>query len=392
MKKRICIVSFSTIRRDARVLREVQYLNSNYDLLVIGFGGLPQGFSGNSSIRWNAIKPFPPHFFTRAKGWLTLGLIGWILPKFYESWYWGKPVYQEALRIMLENKCHLIHANDWDALPVAAEAARITGAKLVFDAHEYSPLMFEDVFFWRWLYSRPIQYFFRRYFPAIDAAITVAPRIADRYREEWGLNPVVVLNAPDYVHLPKKVHLLTDELHLVHHGGANPSRRLELMIEAIGSCRPGIYMHLMLVNGDSKYVRKLETLAEKVAPGKVTFLQPVSPSQIPEEISQFDIGVYLLKPSNFNQRVALPNKFFDFLQAGLAVCIGPSPSMADIVNEYGCGWVVPTFQPKDMAEVINQIDCNELMEKQQAAQEAALNFNAKIEMGKVLDIYQELLS
>lgn len=44
-----------------------------------------------------------------------------------------------------------------------------------------------------------------------------------------------------------------------------------------------------------------------------------------------------------------------------------------------------------MAEVINQIDCYELMEKQQAAQEAALHFNAKIEMGKVLNIYQELL-
>ena len=76
----------------------------------------------------------------------------------------------------------------------------------------------------------------------------------------------------------------------------------------------------------------------------------------------------------------------------MAVCIGPSPSMADIVNEYGCGWVVPTFQPKGMAEVINQIDCYELMEKQQSAQEAALHFNAKIEMGKVLDIYQKLLS
>lgn len=392
MKKRICIVSFSTIRRDARVLREVQYLSPHYDLLVVGFGGVPQEFSGMSSIRWNTIQPFPPKFLTRSLGWLTLGLIGWIFPKSYESWYWGKPVYQEALRLMVDNKCHMIHANDWEALPVAAEAARITGAKLVFDAHEYSPLMFEDVFIWRWLYSRPIQYFFKRYFPEVDASMTVAPRIANRYRKEWGLNPFVVMNAPDPVNLPKKNHLCTNELHLVHHGSANPSRRLELMIEAIGLCRPGIYLNLMIVDSNNAYVRKLKSLAEKLAPGKVTFLQPVSPFQIPEKISRFDIGVYLLNPSNYNQKVALPNKFFDFLQAGLAVCIGPSPSMADIVNEFECGWVVPTFQPKDMAEVINQIDFHELMEKKRSAEEAALHFNAKNEMGKVLNIYQELLS
>jgi hypothetical protein len=43
MKSRptICIISFSPIARDARVLRQIDYLAPHYDLAVLGHGASP---------------------------------------------------------------------------------------------------------------------------------------------------------------------------------------------------------------------------------------------------------------------------------------------------------------------------------------------------------------
>jgi hypothetical protein len=48
----------------------------------------------------------------------------------------------------------------------------------------------------------------------------------------------------------------------------------------------------------------------------------------------YDIGLYLLPPSSFNNLHALPSKFFEFLQALLAIAIGPFQEMARIVREF----------------------------------------------------------
>jgi hypothetical protein len=135
----------------------------------------------------------------------------------------------------------------------------------------------------------------------------------------------------------------------------------------------------------------LKKLADEVAPGRVFFHNPVAPTKVVERISEYDMGFYLLEPTNFNNSAALPNKFFDFIMAGLAVCIGPSPSMAELVRQYGFGCVAPTFNPSDVAYMLNQLNIDQLTAMQQAAREVARQLNANTEMGKVVELYQQLL-
>jgi glycosyltransferase involved in cell wall biosynthesis len=89
--------------------------------------------------------------------------------------------------------------------------------------------------------------------------------------------------------------------------------------------------------------------------------------------------------------IALPNKFFEFIAAGLAVCIGPSLSMAEIVNQYGCGVVAASFEPAVLAGVLNQTTAVEWDEMRQASLRAAQVLNADVEMGKLVQIYRALL-
>jgi hypothetical protein len=73
------------------------------------------------------------------------------------------------------------------------------------------------------------------------------------------------------------------------------------------------------------------------------------------------MGVFLLPPVNFNYENTLPNKLFDFIQARLAIAIGPTPEMAEIVNQYDSGIVSKTFDPKDLAAELSKLTYEKLV-------------------------------
>ena len=108
--------------------------------------------------------------------------------------------------------------------------------------------------------------------------------------------------------------------------------------------------------------------------------------------NEYDIGLYLLRPANFNNRFALPNKFFEFVQGRLAVAIGPSPEMARIVHEYGLGIVAEDFTPETLAQELNNLDPPAIAGFKQAAHAAADELCAERNEGVFLRVVEETLA
>lgn len=423
-KKSICIISFSPIYRDGRVLRQIRYLSVRYDLTVIGYGKPPSDWVNRENIKWYPLelmnsmtnKTPPPESKTLvSRQWANSVSRSWvgqllhsIIRKFkpflghfllglgrcntrlYEIWFWRNKYRSKALQYALQSECDAYHANDWEALPVAAEAANVKHAKLVFDAHEYAPLELENRWYWKMAFKPTTTYFIKKYVSQISASVTVAPLISDRYKKEFGFGAAVILNAPEAEPLPVNKSSF-ENIRLVHHGGCIRDRKLERLIETLGRCDRRFSLHLMLINNDPTYLNRLKRRAEILTPGRVFFHEPVPPEQIVKRISEFDIGFYLLEPNSFNNIAALPNKFFDFIVAGLAVCVGPSPSMAEFVNQYGLGCVAPSFEPADVANTLNELTIADISNMRAAAQEASKKINAQNEMKKLVDLYDSCL-
>jgi glycosyltransferase involved in cell wall biosynthesis len=314
-------------------------------------------------------------------------VLGRIAPPLYDLWYWSKAHHKAALKNALTMRCDVYHANDWNALPVAAKAACRYHAKLVLDAHEYAPLEFEERRWWRWFYRPLVLHMLRKYRAQLDGSMTVAPAIAEKYQAELGFSPLTVLNAPKLV--PVEAHDVDEEnIRLVYHGGASPDRRLESMIETLAKSDRRFTLHFIMVDEASSYVQSLKELARRLEPERIEFHPPVPPSQIVKRIAEYDIGFYLLEPSNYNNSVALPNKFFDFVAAGLAVCVGPSPGMAGMVKEYGFGCVSPSFDSEAAANTLNSLTIEQIRQMREASRRAAQLFNADTEMSKMLKLYR----
>ncbi len=424
-RKSICIISFSPIYRDARVLRQIKYLSPYYDLTIIGYGPPHQDWVNRNNIEWITVEnPYlyndklnninrkrkimrvlksklPDNWVSelfrsiirKIKLLLSFSLVGLgrLHTSFYEVWYWRGKYRVHTMQFAINSKAHAFLANDWDSLPIAVKAAEFRNARLVFDAHEYAPLELENRWYWKPLFKPAITYFIRKYSSTIDTSVTVAPIISERYKKEFGLNPHVILNTPEREELPI-INSNSDKINLVHHGGAIPDRRLELMIETLALCDSRFSLHFMLIPTNSSYLNKLKRLAEDLVPGRISFHEPVPPEEIVRRISEYDIGFCLIAPTNYNYLVSLPNKFFDYIMAGLAVCIGPSPSMAEMVNQYGFGRVASSFKPHHVAETLNRLTTEDLLRMRTAAREASRHINSEKEMKKLVEIYFRLFS
>jgi hypothetical protein len=386
--QRVAVLSFSDIPSDGRVLRQVEYLARHYTVTLLGYGYLPRSMGPNVTMT-PVVEPTDLARRLRKMAYLPLGK--YLHPLFYEWWYAHEAEFRFALRALLAAQPAVIHANDWEALPVAVQAAQKLNAQVVLDLHEYAPGIQEESGYWRTYYKPSIEYFLRKYMPGVAATITVGDAVAQRYVDEFGFRPVTVMNVPTYRAQVAFRPCDPQQVHLVHHGIAMRNRYLELMIQAVARAEPRFHLHFMLVEHHPGYVAELKQLGQQLAPGRVFFHPPVAPDEVVPQIAQFDMGFFLLPPVNFNYQAALPNKFFDFIHAGLAVLIGPSLEMGRLTKQYEFGVVAPSFDPADAARLLNQLQAPQIDEMKRNALKASTAINVDVEMEKLLAIYHKLL-
>jgi len=310
-------------------------------------------------------------------------VLGRFVPVVHDLRLHTRKIYQDTLRHAAASKADIYLANDWSALPVCAEAARRNNAALVLDEHEFAPAMY-DTLYYRLLFGPMTRHFLKEYIDEVDGFTTVCEPIAERYGKEFGLRPMVVMNAPERTEAPYH-DTSVGEIKLVHHGLAARDRHLEWMIEAVAKTEAHFTLHFHLV-GDAGYIEELRTFAQNIAAARVFFHDPVDPSEIVNCIAGYDVGFCVIAPTNYNYLISLPNKFFDYVVAGLAFCIGPSPAMSVLVNQYGFGVIAPTFTPEDLAQTLNGLTVEKINAMKAAAREASKVINADVEVKKLVDL------
>ena len=358
--EKMLLISFSNLKSDPRVKRQINYFKEFYEITSVGLADSEIENVTHIDVyspfnKLNFIIPFPK---------LLLGM--------FESYYWNLKEIKLTLEKIKGKKFDVIIANDADALPVAL---KIKGnAKVIFDAHEYSPEENNDSLRWRILFKKYKTYLIREYAQKADFMLTVCDGIAKKYNLEFGLNPMVLTNAADYFQNTNSMKV-GDKIKIMHHGLALPQRKIENMIEMMDFVDECFELDLMLVFRKEEYKKEIEQLIGTKK--NVRLIPPVSTDEIVPFISQYDMGIYLLEPNNFNNKHALPNKFFEFIQGRLAIAIGPSPEMAKIVTDFDLGLISKNFEVKNLAETVNSFSTEKIIYYKKKCDLAAKDLNAE---------------
>ncbi len=404
----ILVLAFSDLARDPRVNRQIRFLADDYRVIASGFGD--PGIPGVEFIRvsWPYIPPLPNMTSLQRAMWYAARIrnVGrrakrtWkdlktFIPfaarraRAFEERYWGTVLMEDCVAKLGGLKPDLIIANDLETLPLALRLAR--GAPVVYDAHEYAPREYDNSLLFRTFTAPYRRYLTARYAPEAGAMTTVCQGIAEAYEADTGVRPSVVTNAPDYEPSlsPRLVHDDTATIRLIHHGLAAPVRRIENMIRMMDYLDDRFELTLMLVPSVHGYLRQLERMA--AGNPRVRFIAPVPMRDIPRVSNEYDIGLFLLAPTNFNYLHALPNKFFEFIQARLAVAVGPSPEMARLVRQYDLGVVSDEFTPESLAGRLASLRHADINTYKTHADLAARELSAENNRTEFLRLVRELV-
>ena len=386
-RKTVLIISYSPLHRDPRILRQIQALKDDYDLESVGFTE-----SGEASVPHFFLKQQPPHSF--------FGKILYVIKLMLHRYEHILEEYCNSIDVINSDirRPDVIIANDWDGLWLAGKliATKKWSAKVYFDAHEYEPRHFKSLT-WR-LFFRPIPcYVLKHYKKYISTMTTVCEGIAREYEKYLSFpeNSIdIITNAPMYEPdlKPVPIGLYTRQggVRLIHHGGAQSQRKLELMIDMMDYLDAEKYdLTFMLVHSDNDdYYDYLRQRAANHS--NIHFIAPVPTVDISKELNKYDIGVYILPPTEYNSVHALPNKFFEYVQARLAIAIGHSVEMVNYVDKYQLGVYADSFEPKELAEKISSLSDEDIFMYKKNCDEFALELSAEPNIKKLRKIVSEL--
>jgi hypothetical protein len=124
----------------------------------------------------------------------------------------------------------------------------------------------------------------------------------------------------------------------------------------------------------------------------VIFEDAVPLPQILQRIAPWDIGFNILQPLNYNHRHALPNKFFDYIHAGLATVCSNTVIAAELVNRHGIGWVLPEVTPQSLADLLNGLAREEIETRKAAALRLRERIHARSEESRLVEMVQRVLA
>jgi hypothetical protein len=350
MRPRLLILSFSPIASDARVLKQVALFRDDYEVTTCGYGDAPDGVAHHIRV--------PDEFAI----WRYPRLL--VVLRQYRRAYRGNEAIAFAQKALSGARFDVVLADDVDAVPLALALRPASGVHA--DLHEYSPRQHEEVLRFR-LFVKPfIEWMCRRYVSRASSWTTVSSGLAKEYERVFGFRPEVVTNAAPYVDAaPTPAHAPT---RLVHSGAALRNRHLQTLFDGILAARSGATLDLYLTPNDPGYLAELRSGAA-ATDGRITVHDPVPYAALAETLRSYDAGVHILPPLNFNNTWALPNKMFDYVQARLAVIVGPSPEMAQYVEKYGVGAVTRDFSSAALAELVDELDA-ETVDRMKAASDA----------------------
>ena len=316
---RIAVVTLSSLAYDSRVQRTCAALaGAGHEVRLIGRPPAP----GSTSVDVALIPPSGGAFATRF-GLLARHAPARILPASAPALYWGESARRRALAETLAFRPQLVVANDWSTLPIAARAKTLTGARVLYDSHEFAPTEFADRRLWRLFAQRHVEEIEARFIAAADAVTTVSANIAGEIAARYRLPapPVVLRNIPDFE--PRPARPTGDGVTVLFHGLLRAHRGLEPLIDSVARWRPERRL-VLRGYGAEDYVGQLKTRARSaLAAGRIAFEPPVAPEQVVPAAASADVGFFALPGSSPQSRFALPNKIFEYIGASLAVVTTP---------------------------------------------------------------------
>ena len=197
------------------------------------------------------------------------------------------------------------------------------------------------------------------------AVTTVGELVGQHFVQTYETNtvPLVVRNIPDWP--LQKLKSVKGHLHFVYIGLADPSRGLEQLIDSTTDWAEDRKLFLF-TTGKSDYI---DSLKARVRSGpltdRVTFLPPVPIGELQEVLGGMHVGIIPFPQHSKQQDFSEPNKFHQYLRAGLPVLTTPLRGLSKTIADNKLGWIAGGAEAEGFAEAVNAISSKQITDRRQ---------------------------
>ena len=214
-----------------------------------------------------------------------------------------------------------------------------------------------------------------RYLPECAYVTAASPGIADAYVEAYGITrPTVVLNVFPRAEAPDaptaagtarpgpSIYWFSQTI--------GPNRGLEAAVKAIGHARTMPHLYLRGHPAEGMIDRLRALAAQTNASDRLHFLPSASPMEMVRLANPYDLSLSSETSYSVNRRIALNNKIFTYILAGVPVLLSDIPAHRDLAKKVGLAAALyAADDPFTLASLIDRLlsDPNGLADARAAA-------------------------
>jgi len=301
----------------------------------------------------------------------------------------GKLFYLEYnLRLfffLVFKKMDAICAIDLDTILPCLTISRLRKIQRIYDAHELFTGLKEVA-------TRPLirkiwTKIERMAVPKFRWGYTVSEGIADEFNRRYGVRYETIRNIPLLKPLD---NLSSSEKFILYQGVVNEARGFEYLVPALK-----LINSRLVICGDGNFMNQLKQLiAENKVQDKVELKGMLLPAELWKISQQAVIGVAFAENMGINQWLALPNKFFDYIHAGLPQITVDYPEYKKLNDMYHVAILVNNIKAETIADSINNLLADTVLLEQlkQNCLKAREELNWQNEEKKLLRFYQTIFN
>ncbi len=242
----------------------------------------------------------------------------------------------------------VVHAHDFTALEAGAALAVERGVPYVYDSHEfwlgqqrqYRPTPWQD------RRERRVE---GRLGGSAAAVITVGEGVADALRAAYGWSHVVVVRNSFPVRAAGGPALPEAPSGLVFAGRVDAHRELETVLEAAADLPD--FPVTMVGPVDEVWVGQN---AHRIEATGTTLMSAVSIAEVTDLLRRTGLSLVTLSATSENHMLAMPNKLFHAVHAGVPVIATENPAIAAIVRQFGIGEVYRAGDAAGLAAAVRR--------------------------------------
>jgi glycosyltransferase involved in cell wall biosynthesis len=227
-----------------------------------------------------------------------------------------------------------------------------------------------------------------------DVLITVSKQIGKEYQRLYGIEePIIIYNCPwkrditlNHDLFREKFKIRKEQIIFLYQGIVSKGRGVEILLETFSKMDTDNAVIVFM--GFGPLEDEIKNYSNKFS--NIYFQEAVRPPKFLDFTASADYGLSFIEDISLSDRYCLPNKLFEYINAGIPVICSNLPEMKKFVEENGIGVIAKNITIDGLKEAIIQTQNLDKLSLRRKVSDVSVDYCWEAQGLRLLKTYEKL--